>query len=90
MPCPSSGEISLGKIRQELESTGTSDDYNDGPYTSAATTMKNAHEGSYDPINGDSTSTPGGAGTEPFRMTEWYSYDHNAEEDPGGGGGGKV
>tara|TARA_Y100000034_G_C6826309_1_gene372571 strand:- start:140 stop:253 length:114 start_codon:yes stop_codon:yes gene_type:complete len=32
MPVPTSGEISLGKIRQELESSGTGDDYNNGPY----------------------------------------------------------
>ena len=31
MAVPSSGEISLGKVRQELESTGTGNDYDQGP-----------------------------------------------------------
>ena len=77
MPCPASGLIRLAFIRQELESTGTGNDYNDGPDTHL-TTMKNAHEGAYDIINTNSDDTPGGAGTEPFQMTEWDSYDHNA------------
>ena len=43
MPVPSATvEKTLGKIRQEMESTGTSDDYDDGPYTSAQTTLEQA------------------------------------------------
>jgi hypothetical protein len=82
--CPASGLIRLAKIRQELESTGTSDDYDNGPYTSNTTTMKNAHEGSYSIINTNSTSRPGGPGTEPFQLAEWYDYNHNATSGMGG------
>ena len=84
MPCPSSGEISLGKIRQELESTGTSDDYNDGPYTSGATSMARAEDERYDTINTNNASGDRPNGSAPHSMAEWYSYDHNAS---GGGGG---
>jgi len=85
MPVPSSPtEISLGKIRQELESTGTSDDYNDGPYDSAATAMKAAEIGTYDTINTNNDSADRPNGSAPYSMSEWYSYDHNAS---GGGGG---
>jgi len=83
MSCPSSGTIRLAKIRQELESTGAGDDYNEGPYTSNTTTMKNAHEGSYSIINTNSTTTPGGVGSEPFLLSEWYSYNHNATSGMG-------
>ncbi len=60
MPVPTSGEISLGKIRQELESSGTGDDYNNGPYTASQTSLKRAEvDGSYGGgINDDSTSKP--------------------------------
>ena len=84
MPCPSSGEISLGKIRQDLESTGTSDDYDNGPYTSAATSMASAEAGTYDTINTNNDSGDRPNGSAPHSMSEWYSYDHNAA---GGGGG---
>ena len=84
MPCPSSGEISLGKIRQELESTGTSDDYNDGPYDGNETSMAAAEAGTYDTINTNNDSSDRPNGSAPHSMSEWYSYDHNAA-----GGGGK-
>jgi len=43
MPVPSVGvEKALGKIRQEMESSGVSDDYDDGPYTSDQTTLEQA------------------------------------------------
>ena len=50
MTVPSSGEISLGKIRQELESTSTSNDYNEGPYT-GSTSLSASSVGTYDTIN---------------------------------------
>ena len=78
MAVPSSGEISLGKIRQELESTSTSNDYDNGPYTSAATAMKAAEIGTYDTINTSNASGDRPNNTSPYSMSEWYSYDHNA------------
>ena len=75
MTVPSSGEISLGKIRKELESTDTSDDYNDGPYTSAATSLSASETGVYDTINSGSVDRPDGVG--PFKMSEWHGYGHH-------------
>ena len=46
--------------------------------------MKNAHEGSYSIINTNSTSRPGGPGTEPFQLAEWYDYNHSATSGMGG------
>ena len=84
MPCPVSGIIYLGKIRQELESSNTSDDYNDGPYTAAATLLKEACHGTYDPINGNNAVGDRPNETNPATMSEWYSYDHNATSGMGG------
>ena len=75
MTVPSSGEISLGKIRQELESTSTSNDYNEGPYTSAATSLSASETGVYDTINSGSENRPDGVA--PFKMSEWHGYGHN-------------
>jgi len=81
MPCPASGEIRLAMIRQELESTGTSDDYNDGPWTTNTTTSKNCNTFVYDSRNSNSDDYPDGVA--PYKMTEFYSYDHNASEQAG-------
>ena len=75
MTVPSSGEISLGKIRQELESTSTSNDYNEGPYTSAETSLSSSEAGIYATINTGSEDRPDGSA--PFQMSEWYGYGHN-------------
>ena len=53
MTVPNTGEISLGKIRQELESTSTSNDYNEGPYT-GSTSLSGSETGVYDTINSGS------------------------------------
>ena len=74
MTVPSSGEISLGKIRQELESTSTSNDYNEGPYT-GSTSLSASETGVYDTLNSGSSNRPDGVG--PFKMSEWRSYGHN-------------
>jgi hypothetical protein len=78
MPCPSSGLILLGKIRQELESTGTGNDYNDGPYTTNKTKLKDACHGVYDTINTNNAVADRPNEVNPAYMTEFYSYDHNA------------
>ena len=92
MTVPSSGELSLGKIRQELETS----DYSAGPYTTNATSLSDSETGLYAVINTASPSYPNG--TAPFAMSEWYSYDNAASAGPtveylviaGGGGGGGV
>ena len=76
MTVPSSGEISLGKIRQELESTGTGNDYDQGPYTSAETSLSSSSVGIYDTINTGSEDRPNASA--PFKMSEWRGYDHHA------------
>ena len=75
MTVPSSGEISLGKIRQELESTSTSNDYNEGPYTSAETSLSASETGVYATINSGSEDRPDGVS--PFAMSEWRGYGHH-------------
>jgi hypothetical protein len=76
MAVPNTGEISLGKIRRELESTSTSNAYHIGPYTSAETSLSASETGVYDTINTGSSTTPDGVG--PFSMSEWRGYNHNA------------
>ena len=75
MTVPGSGEISLGKIRQELESTSTSNDYNEGPYTSAETSLSASETGVYATINSGSEDRPNGVS--PFAMSEWHGYGHH-------------
>ena len=72
MAVPSSGEISLGKIRQELQTAN----YAGGPYTSAATGLDPAENGTYATINTCSEYYPLSAN--PANMSEWYGYDHDA------------
>lgn len=72
MAAPTSGELSLGKIRQELETS----DYSAGPYTTNATSLSGSETGLYATINTSSSSYPDG--TTPYAMSEWYSYDQSA------------
>ena len=72
MTVPASGELSLGKIRQELETS----DYSTGPYTANATSLSGSETGLYAVINTASPSYPNGI--DPFAMSEWYSYNHAA------------
>ena len=88
MPVPGVGsEKELGKIRQEFESTGTSDDYNNGPFTLNETSLNElemgAPGGSGQAFNANSPATP--SGTNPNSMDEFSLYDHNTS-----GGGGKI
>lgn len=71
MAAPTSGELSLGKIRQELETS----DYSAGPYTTNATSLSGSETGLYATINTSSSSYPDG--TTPYAMSEWYSYDQS-------------
>ena len=72
MAVPGSGEISLGKIRQELQTAN----YAGGPYTAAATGLDPAENGTYATINTCSPYYPLSAN--PANMSEWYGYDHDA------------
>tara|TARA_R100000008_G_C3495901_1_gene121103 strand:- start:43 stop:639 length:597 start_codon:yes stop_codon:yes gene_type:complete len=75
MPVPGSGELSLGKIGKELRSTGTGDDYDNGPDTSNATSLKDASVGDIDALN-EGNDVDGFTDT-PYAMSEFYGYDHN-------------
>ena len=72
MAVPGTGEISLGKIRQELQAAN----YTSGPYTAAATGLDPAENGTYATINTCSPSYPLSAN--PAKMSEWRNYDHDA------------
>lgn len=72
MPVPSSGPLSLGQIRQELQ-TGN---YAAGPYTANATALDVAENGGYVAINTCSINKPSGGN--PAAMSEWYGYDQDA------------
>ena len=72
MAVPNSGELSLGKIRQELQTAN----YAGGPYTAAATGLDPAENGTYATINTCSAYFP--ISTNPANMSEWYRYDHDA------------
>lgn len=72
MAVPSTGTLSLGQIRQELETNN----YAGGVYTAAATALDTAENGSYKTINICSTFYPLSAN--PANMSEWYGYDHDA------------
>ncbi len=82
MPVPSSGAISLGSIGKELRSSGTGDDYDQGPDTSNATSLKDASDGSIDTINTTNDSGDRPDGSTPHSMIEFYAYDHNAASAP--------
>lgn len=77
MPVPSTGEISLGKIGKELRSTGTGDDYDNGPDTQNATSLTQASTGAIDALNTSNSSANRPDASTPHNMSEFYAYDHN-------------
>ena len=77
MPVPASGEISLGKIGKELRSTGTGNDYDNGPDTQNATSLTEASTGVIDALNTSNDAANRPDGSTPHNMSEFYSYDHN-------------
>ena len=72
MAVPTTGAISLGKIRQELETSN----YAAGVYNAAATNLDTAENGGYYTLNPCSPSLPLAAN--PAKMSEWRGYDHDA------------
>ena len=75
MAVPGTGAISLGQIRQELQTAN----YAAGVYTATATELDDAENGGYKTINICSPSYPIAAN--PAKMSEWYGYDHDAPCD---------
>jgi hypothetical protein len=75
MAVPSSGAISLAKIRDEIENN----DYNANiyGYTSGQTSLEDISDGTYDTINTQNASADRPDGTAPHSMSEFYAYDHD-------------
>ena len=73
MTVPASGELSLGKIGKEIRATGTSNNYDNGPYT-GQTGLNAAEDGTYGGVNAYANPKP--SSNNPATMTEWYGYNH--------------
>ena len=72
MAVPSSGELSLWKIMNEVDD----DDYDaSGQYSNVSLT--NLSDGTVDTINTDNASANRPNGSAPHEMSEFYSYDHD-------------
>ena len=81
MAVPTSGAITLAKIRDEFEN----DDYNNSlyGYTSASTSLAGLWTGTYGAINTNSTypnvsTTHASVSGQPHKMSEFYAYNHDA------------
>lgn len=74
MAVPSTGSLSLAKIRDEIENNN----YNANlyGYTSGQTSLGDISNGTYGTINSSSSSKPDGSA--PHGMAEFYGYDHDA------------
>lgn len=75
MAVPSSGAISLAKIRDEIENNN----YNANlyGYTSGPTSLTDISDGTYDTINTANAVSNRPDGSIPHSMGEFYSYDHD-------------
>lgn len=72
MAVPSSGELQLSKIYNEVDV----DNYNGINSPPANLSLDALHAGTYGTINTDSAQYPDN--TNPHQMSEWRSYDHDA------------
>ena len=72
MAVPSSGELSLKGIANEIDD---SDYTSDG--VSGAISLKDLSDGSVDPINTNNGSGYRPDGSAPHSMSEWYTYNHD-------------
>jgi hypothetical protein len=68
---PSSGHLSIGDIRTELRNDGTND-----YYLRWAGSFAKRRETGYTPINSVSPLQP--VDPNPYAISEWFGYDHNA------------
>ena len=76
MAVPSSGELSLRGIHQEI----TLSDYNDDDYDEAPAggySLKDASDGTYGTINTNNAASNRPDGSAPHAMSEFYSYNHS-------------
>ena len=80
MAVPSSGELSLLGIRREIEDSN----YNSSTSYSG-TSLEDCFDGVYDTLNLSYNNTTGIASPnadEPHEMSEFYGYDHDAQNNP--------
>ena len=80
MAVPLSGELSLGKVRQEFHN----DNYFSGPYTSNATNLEEASTGAYGSINFANSLNRRPDTQAPHALSEFYGYDHDKTVNNGG------
>ena len=73
MAVPASGEISLAKIRNEIETNayGTA-------YTAGSTSLTSLSTGVYDTINQSNAAADRPDGATPHNISEFFNYDHDA------------
>ena len=71
----------MGGIRQELESTGGGDDYDNGPYITNPSNLRDCADGTVDTINTNNDIGNRPNGSAPHSMDEWYNYNHDATSD---------
>jgi len=79
MPLPASGPISMSMLRTELQNDGKTTNYElskIGGLIGSGTTTGSG----YVPINRSSTSKPDD-NTIPSQISEWYSYNHSANQN---------
>ena len=72
MAVPSSGQLSLNSIYNELDD----DDYAGGT-TNSNVSLKNLSDGTVDTINTANDAADRPNGSVPHAMSEFYSYDHD-------------
>ena len=73
MACPSSGEITMKGIHQELNSNDYTTVFFDGNQIK----MTHLHDGTEGTINTANHSSNRPDGSAPHSMSEFYSYDHD-------------
>jgi len=74
MAVPSSGELSLAGIWNEIDSN----DYNASNHDNGENiSLKDLSDGSYGTINGNNDADDRPDGSAPHYMSEFYSYDHD-------------
>ena len=73
MACPSSGEITMKGIHQELNL----DDYSNAVFDGNLVKMSHLHDGTEGTINTGNASSNRPNGSVPHEMSEFYSYDHD-------------
>ena len=72
MAVPSSGELSLKGLANEIDDSDYTSDGVQGPFS-----LKNLSDGSVDTINTNNGSGYRPNGSAPHAMSEWYTYNHD-------------